>query len=239
MSEDYSLVESFDNSISENIEDIALDVFEMGIDTMLDDEVFKNVPFLSVVYGAYKIGRTVKERHYVKQLANFIYNFNIGIIDTQMRDRIKAKLNKDKKTSKKELEYILLIIDSFISKDNSAMIAKLYLAYSEQKITWLEFTKYAEAIRRFFPGDYEALKSNWKYDIYENRNSDDIFRLVGLGLVAEANWMNSYRHTPNPYVEKSALIIPDNKNDEKNKTFIRTEFGSKLVDILEGNLTEG
>ena len=103
MSEEYSLVESFDNSISENIEDIALDVFEMGIDTMLDDDVLKNVPFLSVVYGAYKIGRTVKEQHYVKQLANFIYNFNRGIIDEQMRNRIKANCHH---TDKQQSLYV-------------------------------------------------------------------------------------------------------------------------------------
>ena len=39
------------------------------------------------------------------------------------------------------------------------MLAKLYLSYLDENITWVDFAKYAEVVVRFLPGDYEMLKS--------------------------------------------------------------------------------
>ena len=48
-----------------------------------------------------------------------------------------------------ELEYIMVLIDHYISYDKPDMLAKLYLAYFREDILWQEL--YAEVIDQFLP----------------------------------------------------------------------------------------
>ena len=112
MSED-KIVESFRSSIAESAVDLGAELAEVGLDSILDEGVLKDIPFISTAIGVYKIGATIKERHYIKKLARFIDAFNKGIDDADMRERIKSRF-LDEKASKKELEYILLLIDRIL-----------------------------------------------------------------------------------------------------------------------------
>lgn len=140
------------DSISEEASSTLTDLAEVGLDSVLDDGLFKDIPLISTAFSIYRIGRSVKERYYVKKLAQFVFSMNNGMADESFREYYKKKLEGDNKQRNQEIEYIMVLIDRYISYDKPEMLAKLYLAYLHEDIMWQEFAMYSEVIDRFFAG---------------------------------------------------------------------------------------
>ena len=130
------LVVSLENSLSSDICDTVGDLAEVGLDAVMDDGILKDIPILSTVVGLYRIGYTIRGRHEIKQLALFVAELNRGCTDESKRKQLLKKLNSDTQKSKQEIEYILVVLDSYLEYEKPEMLAKLYMAYLEQRIDW-------------------------------------------------------------------------------------------------------
>lgn len=180
-----SLSVAFGNSLSEEAVVCVSGLAEVGLDTILEDGILKEVPILSTAISIYKIGSSIAERHHLKKLVVFLDAINNGIVDESKRMEYRQKFEENKKFRNKELEYILVLIERYISYDKPQMLAKLFLAYLDNKITWMEFAKYAEIIDRLFQGDVQYLNNR----VLALVGSDDVavdsvLRLLAVGLVA-------------------------------------------------------
>ena len=122
------LVVSLENSLSSDICDTVGDLAEVGLDAVMDDGILKDIPILSTVVGLYRIGYTIRERHEIKQLALFVAELNRGCTDESKRKQLLEKLNSDTRKSKQEIEYILVVLDSYLEYEKPKMLAKLYMA---------------------------------------------------------------------------------------------------------------
>ena len=196
----------------------------------MDDGLFKDIPLISTALSLYRIGRSVKERHYVKKLAQFISSLNNGVIDEDSRDYYKQKLEGGNKQRNQELEYIMILIDRYISYDKPDMLAKLYLAYLREDILWQEFAMYAEVIDRFLPGDYEQLCRSHHFTTVKDLNTEVLLRLAGLGLVIE-----SIRGATSKMEGSTLFIDPPEIMELRERNYYRTEFGERLVAILNSS----
>lgn len=181
-----SLSVAFGNSLSEEAVACVSDLAEVGLDTILEDGILKEVPILSTAISIYKIGSSIAERHHLKKLVVFLDEINKGIIDESKRIEYQQKFEENKKFRNKELEYILILIERYISYDKPQMLAKLFLAYLDNKVTWMEFAKYAEIIDRLFDGDLHYLNVR----VLRSIGSDDVavdsvLRLLAVGLVVQ------------------------------------------------------
>lgn len=223
---DNNLSLALSDSISEGAGSVATELLEVGLDSILDDGLFKEIPILSTTVSLYKIGHGVRELHYVKKLAAFIYALNNGIVDEGKREYYRSRIKGDVAKRNKELEYLLLMIDRYIHSDKSEMLAKLYLAYLDGKLEWAELTRYAETIDRFLPGDYYVLSCEITGRYLANHRDFDAFqRLSALGLMCEDKSTISYME------EQRKMASWTLKTDEH--WYIRTSFGTKLYQILE------
>lgn len=226
---DNSIVESFKDSIFEEAVDITSDLAEVGLDSILEDGTLKDIPFISTAICVYKIGVTIKERHYIKKLARFIDAFNKGIDDDDMRERIKSRF-LDEKASKKELEYILLLIDRILDEEKSDLLAKLYLSYLNRKINWEEFISYSNVVDRLLPSDLDYLRLNASFSTDIITFNDKLMRLAGLGLLVEKN-----QQEEKPKINDPILINSYERSKNKRK-YELTEFGKKLIFVFGGFL---
>ena len=151
--------------------------------------------------------------------------------DDRAREYYKRKITDNPKKRNKELEWVLILIDRYLHDNKPSLLAKLYLSYLDEKITWNDFTKYAEVIDRFLPGDCETLLSANTYKTERDINTDSIQRLIALGLVIEGFRTMAVQE------ENGILQIDPPELREKNeRNYTRTEFGSILVRILIGNM---
>ena len=222
MENDLSLALS--NSISEEVGTIATDILEIGLDSIMDDGLLKEVPILSTAVSAFKIGKSVIERHYVQKLAAFISQMNKGIVDEKQRDYYKSTVKDNPKKRDKELEYILIIIDRYIHADKAKKLAKLYLSYLNNEIDWETFTKSSEILDRLLPGDYQELSLGFWPNLSDSEVSDSLLRLVSLGLVISHNKGAEVDNTV------GKLIVPDSTVNDYELTRFGNAFYCSLID---------
>ncbi len=205
---------------------------EMGLDIIMEDGILKEVPIISTAVALYKIGNSIKERHNIKKLLHFIDAINSGIVNESKRLEYQEKFSSNEKFRNQEIEYLLVLIDRYISYDKPRMLAKLYLAYLDGIIIWEELTMYAEVIDRFLLLDCRTLISgDCQTIVHRNIGGESVLRLVALGLMAETTELS-------PFVQDGnggfGLTIEGlKKSVSTDRVYRRTEFGDKLAKILK------
>lgn len=228
--EENSISIAFGDSLTNETAKLIGEYAEIGLDLLLDEGILKNIPVMSTFSSVYQIGKTVRERHHLVKLLSFINEMNKGICTEEKRRKYRDEFYKNESFRKTELEYIFILIDRYIDLDKPPMLAKLYLAYLDGKIIWQEFLMYAEIVDRFIGYDASKLVDyNETVVVHRNRGGETVLRLVALGLMAEITNKSPTLETEGGYGFAKETLIRSVSTD---KTYKRTEFGDKLVDIL-------
>ena len=219
-------------SLSESISDescsILAEIGEISIDAVLNDGLLKDIPIVSTTISLFKIGSSIRERHHLTKLIAFIQQMNEGIMNEDQRKKYQEALKDDCQKRNKEIAYLLIIIDRYLHIDQSRYLAKIFSAYLDEKIKWQKVVEYSEIINRLLPSDYNLLKSKSSYHSSKDQNTDTLQRLIALGLIIEDLQPTNYT------LQNGELIInANNSREEKKRTYHRTDFGNKLVKILE------
>lgn len=229
--ENNSIAISFGNSLSGNIAGCIQEYAEIGLDAITEDGMLKDIPIVSTAIALYKIGNSIRDRHNLKKLVTFLNGINIGICDENERQLYINEFCNDYKHRNQELEYILVLVDRYISYDKPQMLSKLYLAYLRRFINWAQFTIYAEIIDRFLPGDCAIFLSDGDEIItHKNIDNEVVLRLVALGLMVEKSSNSLFVNDGRGGVAITAQSM--NKFHQEEKIYIRTEFGKTLREIL-------
>lgn len=229
--EEKNLSIALSNSLTSEFSNLVSEYSEIGLDSILEDGLLKDLPIVSTVVSLYKIGKSFRERHYISKLALFLFEFNNGIANEEKLNEYRQKIKSNEKFRHKELEYVLVLIDRYVTEDKPGMLAKLYMAYLDNKINWVEFTMYSEVIDRFLLPDCRTLTAKIdNYIVQQNMGDESILRLVALGLVTETNDNALFRISENGNISVSAASMK--RYSSQTRTFIRTAFGEKLANIL-------
>lgn len=229
--EEQSLSLSFGNSLAEDVAGIAGEYAELGLDALVEDGLFKDIPIVSTAVAVYRIGNSIREKHHIAKLISFLNEINKGIADEEKRQNYREKFASNEKFRNQELEYILILIDRYISFDKPRMLAKLYLAYLDGEIIWEEFTMYAEVIDRFLLLDCRTLVSEaTTFHTLRDGSADIILRLVALGLMVEDKSITITE--ARKALKGESRSASQMSSDSKKKKYKRTDFGRKLANIL-------
>ena len=220
---DSELSLALSNSLSEETFSTVSDLLEVGLDSIMDDGLLKDIPVLSTAVSLYRIGRSLYERHYVKKLASFVYALNHDVIDEEKREYYRRKITDDTESRSKELEFILVLIERYIHSNKAELLAVFYLSYLDGNISWLDFTKSAEIIDRLLPGDMEVLREGAKQEINDDLVSDSLLRMEGLGL-----FVSHSRGVTITEIGEDGIDFPDTKF----KSYELTAFGKIFADHL-------
>lgn len=220
---DCELSLALSNSISGETLSSTADLLEVGLDSIMNDGLLKDIPVLSTAVSLYKIGRSLYERHYLKKLAGFVYALNQDVIDEKKREYYRKKITDNPESRNKELEHILVLIDRYIHVNKAELLATFYLSYLDGSISWLEFSKCAEIIDRLLPGDLEMLKEGAKQEINDDYVSDSLLRMEGLGL-----YVSHSRGVTITEIGEDGIDFPDSKV----KSYELTSFGKLFADHL-------
>ena len=223
--DDNVLVNPLTQSLNDNVEDLLADIAEVTIDAFLDEGLLKDIPFASAVLSVFKIGNSIKELSYKRKLALFIQKLNNGISDEREKQKYIRQIEEGGKKSKRQLEYILLMIDRFIQPEKSQQLAKLYLSYLRNDISWISLCQYSEVLDRLLPGDISCLDTSTLSD----KNIDELSkctlqRLQGLGLIVSNTVPGAYD------VHGNVIATRD------DGTYSYTLFGRKFYQILIDNI---
>lgn len=175
------------NLVLQNLSDVLSDLSEVELDNILNNDFVKDIPVISTAAHICKAVHGIRERSYIKKLEKFINAMQQGIASSEQADYYKKRISDNPKSRNKEVEYLLIIIDRFIDEHKPEFIAKLYLAFLDERLTWEELTVSAEIIDRLLPGDYELLKKSQTFTVTNNQGTENALRLVALGLAYQTN----------------------------------------------------
>lgn len=152
----------------------------------MNEGILKEIPIVNTIVGVLKIGKNVHDRNLLKQTLTFINEFNNNKISHDKLKQYKITIENNPKRCEEELGRILLLLNNFIDKEKSIMLAKIFKAYIEKIINWNEFWEYSEIINRLFIQDINL--SNMIYDgrVTDTTNRGDLYRverLNSLGII--------------------------------------------------------
>ena len=234
-----SCTKAFEKSIGAEQIDIASEYAELAIDKILDESIdnysdtFESIPIVKTGYTVFRLYKGFSTRHYLKKLIAFINQFNAGIATTEDINWYKEKFSERNKGETEHVEYLLTLIDRYVGCDKPRMLAILFIAFLDDRLSWNELTSFSEVLDKFLPGDYEVL---WQSNTCNHNASNipsAILRLVGLGLMVESNRPNVFvpRENGNLGITyKSLSAVAKNEIE-----YSRTAFGNKLVSIIQNN----
>lgn len=226
-----SLAVAFGDSLKEDTVSCVSELAEIGLDAMMDDGILKDVPILSTAVALYKIGNSFKDRHNIKKLITFLNEINNGIPDSRKRNEYQQKFQSNDKFRNQEIEYLFILIDRYISYNKPQMLAKLYLAYLDNIIIWEELTMYAEIIDKLLLPDFKILISDTEsIVISRNIGGESVLRLVALGLMAEESSDSLFEDDGGGGFSVTEASM--RRFEDKERKYVRTEFGNKLASIL-------
>lgn len=169
------------------LSDAVMEITDLSIDSILDESnIVKNIPIVSLLVGFARTAQNIHDRNLLKQTIKFINTFNSNEIDKEKLEIHKQKLYSSTKFAEKELERVLVILNSTIDLKKSEILANCYAAYIEERLTWEEFCEYADVTSRLFITDINVLLSIYHREIRDTTQckSYQVDRLVGLGLIS-------------------------------------------------------
>lgn len=180
------LVPAFETTLFDaTLSDACADIAELGIDSLLDDGIFKSIPIVSVLVGLGKTAQNIHDRNLLRQTIKFINTFNEKSISQQKLSKYLNRINSNKKYAEEELGRVLILLNSNIDLKKSEILANFYRAYVEEKMDWSEFCELSEVISKMFLSDITLL-----FDINNQSVSDtsqcyayQADRLIALGLI--------------------------------------------------------
>ena len=213
------IIPSFSSSLFDGNKDIIGEIAELGIDSLLDDGLFKDIPIVNILIGVKNTYQNIHDRNLLKQTLAFIKKFNSGNINQEKLNKYKEMLNEDSKKAEKELGRVLIILNSTIDIEKSQMLANLYKSYINEKINWNQFCELSEIIKMLFLSDFNIIGLIYHHKITDTSSIEiyPIDRLSSLGLVNTA---------------MMSIVISSNANSRSDKYVNLTNIGKKFYECV-------
>lgn len=167
--------------------EIATDLLEVGIDTVLAEGILRDIPIVSTIVGASRVIQDVHDRHLLVQTLEFIRALREQSISRDELERHRGKLDADPKYAEEELGRVLVILDATLDREKSRLLAKLYGALVTKKINWDRFCELTDVTNRMFLADLPTLRAISAEEVQNTTQCDDAYRvdrLSSLGLIS-------------------------------------------------------
>lgn len=164
--------------VNSDAKDIATDMLELSLDSVLDDGLLKDIPVLGTLAKLYTTGNTIQGKIFQKKIIKFLYETE----KTKKSDKEKFnnKLNLEPDYRKKVGEQLLVILDRLDNIEKATVLGRLFKAFIQEKIDLNMFQRLASVVTNGFLPDLKKLVN------YENQIQWSSFTsttLSNLGLV--------------------------------------------------------
>ena len=200
------LTADFEKSLFNDSIDIIEDYTDIGIDSFIEEGILKEIPFVRSIVSMLKIGKNIHDRNLLKQTLTFIKEFNSGNISKGKLIAYKSTIENNPQKCEEELGRVLILLNSYVDREKSIMLARLYKSYVMQEINWHEFCEFSEIINRLFIEDLRILKYLQEQKKIKGSQGDDfrLERLYSLGIVGNS-YFADFNNLKDNFIEGRVL----------------------------------
>ena len=200
------LVTEFKDSLIIDSSEIIGDYLELGIDSVLENDILKEINIIKSILSVGRITKSIIERNLIKNLIIFLNELNSGTINKEKLEKHKKELDDNPKMAEKELGRVLIILEQTIDNKKASIIGKIYKAYINQIIDWHLFVEFTEITNRLYINDLDTLLLIYNNQLNDTSNRDDLYRIERLnslgiiGLSTKAMFIGSGNNRTDSYV---------------------------------------
>lgn len=218
-----SIIPSFRDSLFSENTDILIDISEYTIDNFIKaSETLTDFPIIKTIASVLKSAYNIYDRNLLKNTLVFIQELNSGEIDKDRYITYKTSLENNPNKCEKELGRVILILNNTIDISKSKMLARLYKAYINKKLSWEEFCEYSEIVNRIFLEDIETLikinNGEITFISEEDKENYRIYRLNSIGIINIAI--------------DSITVAVINGNSKPKQVVAINNLGKKFLEII-------
>lgn len=142
---------NIEKTLSSDYSTISKNMLEIGLDSILDDGLFKDIPAVGTLISLTKIGANIKDRLFIKKLINFLYETQR--IPKQYREKVIKEINESKKYQSNVGEKIIFILDKADSISKAKLVGKLFSYVLEEKIGYEMYSRCVNALNMIYDSD--------------------------------------------------------------------------------------
>jgi hypothetical protein len=137
---------------SKELMNLGKDFTELGLDSLLEDGIIKEIPILRTIVAICKIHMNIRDRLFLKKVVGFLAQ----IADTNETQR-EEFVNENCKDKKNFEETVLLILEHADRFEKTALIGKIFKACILKKILYADAITLSEMVNKVFWNDLKTL----------------------------------------------------------------------------------
>ncbi len=165
------------NSIAnDNTIEIASEIGELTLDQFMDDGILKEIPIIGSLYKTSKLVVGIRELLFAKKL--YLFLSNLKSIPLEKRLTFVSKINENPKEKIKTGQRLILILEQLNDLDKPKIIANLFSAHIQEKITSEELYRLTSIVERAYLPDISSLEH-----FYFKHNFEKMDYLTSLGII--------------------------------------------------------
>lgn len=168
------------DQLGDQVFDTSVELLEALGDQVFDDGLLKDIPILGTAVKIARLSKTIRDRIFLKKVKNFLVS--LSEIEELEKQKLYRRLETDKRQREKIGEVIILIIDRFDDLEKPEILARIFISYIKEIITFDQFRKLASAVDLAFVEDLRQLvnsKGRSTTDV-----QDSLQGLIRTGLTA-------------------------------------------------------
>lgn len=176
------------DTLVNNSIDVGIDFLEMGLDSILEDSILKEIPIVKTVYAISKTGFAIREKHMLKKTIIFLQQLNSNGVGNETYENYKQRLRENDEHLYKELEHVIIYIDRIVDERKMLILANLYYNYISGNFLWDQFLEMVNIVDNLFISDLAELNNIYhKQTIfeYEVHNTISLNRLLTQNLISK------------------------------------------------------
>ncbi|EGR2558720.1 hypothetical protein DX887_23290 [Vibrio alginolyticus] len=161
----------------DDLKSLAIDLGEVGIDSLMASGICKDIPILSTILGSIGVVGNIRDALFVKKLISFLTE--ISDIPVEQRRTMIESIEASDDYRAKVGEKLIYIIERSEDHYSSRIIATFFAAFLDGEITYNQFLKINRIIDTMYIGDFLAFAQG----SYEQLDLDSEDTYINTGLV--------------------------------------------------------
>lgn len=179
MSEEKLGLSLIDTINSTALPEITKDLAEVALDSILDNGILRDLPIVNTIIGLSKTAVSIRDRFLIQKIASFLRATRP--FSEKEREDFSKKIETEPNYRQEVGEHLIVLLDRLDDKRKPEMIAKLFLAYLKDDITYTDFIRFSSIVEKAFINDLQGFLSTLSEDFPRMRNPYTS-RLYYLGL---------------------------------------------------------
>ncbi len=171
-----------EKTLNSDLMNISKDVLEVGIDSILEDGLLKDIPGLNILSSLAKVGLNIKDRLFIKKLLHFLYETQ-SIPLKERRKTIQA-INDSDDFQTKVGEKLIFIIDKADEAIKAKILGQLFSLVLEEKLGYQMFLRCAESINKIFTTDLNWFLDKSHFEFNDRIERESLFNAGILKIVS-------------------------------------------------------